>query len=397
MDTPALPHRILAALTAAALLALAPPRAPAAENAGTLPAEAEAPFTVQRVATFDGPWAIAFLPDGRILLTEKEGRMRIVAQDGRSQPIAGVPEVYARGQTGLHHVAVSPGFARDRTIYFTFIEPAPPRGGALALARARLAESPDGARLDGLQILWRQRQPARSGHPGGRIAFAPDGRHLFLTVGERQESDTAQDPDQGRGKILRMNPDGSVPADNPMAAAGGIRALTWTTGHRNSYGLAFAPDGTLWEHEMGPRGGDEFNRIEPGRNYGWPLVSNGDNYSGLPIPRHGAHPEFQAPALYWTPVIAPAGMAFYEGALFPGWRGSALIGGLVAEGLVRVAVDARGGARQAGRWSLGERIRDVAVAPDGAIWLIEDGRDGGLLRLVPKGQPEAPAAPGLTR
>uniref|UniRef100_UPI0033424E64 PQQ-dependent sugar dehydrogenase n=1 Tax=Castellaniella defragrans TaxID=75697 RepID=UPI0033424E64 len=384
MNPPASRYRRLAALVAAAMLALSAPRiAAAAENAGALPAKADTPFTIQRIATFDEPWAIAFLPDGRLLVTEKAGRLRIATQAGAVHPIDGVPDVQARGQTGLHDIAVSPHFAQDRTLYFTFVAPAR-GGGALTLARARLDESAAGAHLQGLQILWRQEPAGGRGHPGSRIAFAPDGQHLFLTVGERQDSDTAQDPDQARGKVLRINLDGSVPADNPAADAGGIQALTWTTGHRNPYGLAFAPDGRLWEHEMGPRGGDELNLIEPGRNYGWPLVSNGKHYSGLPIPRHDTRPEFQGPVLYWTPVIAPAGLAFYQGGLFPEWNGSALIGGLVAKGLVRITIDGAGHARQADRWTLGERIRDVAVAPDGAIWVIEDGRGGGLLRLAPK-------------
>ena len=385
MNAPALRHRRLAALAslaAAIVLALPAPPAGAAVNAGDLPADPHTPFAVQRVAAFDGPWAIAFLPDGRMLVTEKAGRLHIATQDGAVRSVSGVPEVHARGQTGLHDVAISPDFARDALVYFTYVAPAPD-GGALTLARARLEDSGTAAQLRDPQILWRQEPPGGRGHPGAQIAFAPDGRHLFLTVGERQDSDTAQDPDQARGKILRMRLDGSVPADNPMAGAGGVRALTWTTGHRNPYGLAFAPDGRLWEHEMGPRGGDELNLIEPGQNYGWPLVSNGRHYIGLPIPDHDTRPEFRAPVIYWTPVIAPAGLAFYRGDLFPGWQGSALIGGLVSTGLVRVEVDG-GSARQVGRWSLGARIRDVAVAADGAIWVIEDGSDGGLLRLTPK-------------
>lgn len=386
LHAPTPPRRRLiagAVLAAAFALAWPAPRAHAAsQNAGELTASAQLPFDVQRIAEFDGPWAIAFLPDGRLLVTEKAGRLHIATQDGRVQPVGGVPEVYSRGQTGLHDVAVSTRFQQDQTIYLSYV--APGDGGALTLVRARLEESAGTAHLQDLQTLWRQVPPGGRGHPGGHIALDPDGRHLFLTVGERQQSDTAQDPDQARGKILRMNLDGSVPTDNPMASAGGVRALTWSTGHRNPYGLAFAPDGRLWEHEMGPRGGDELNLVEPGANYGWPLVSNGRHYSGLPIPDHDTRPEFRAPALYWTPVIAPAGLVFYEGVLFPEWDGSALIGGLVARGLVRVVVDNQGNAMQVDRWSLGERIRDVAVAPDGALWVIEDGRNGGLLRLAPK-------------
>jgi glucose/arabinose dehydrogenase len=379
-----------AAFALSTLLALAPagacraaPENIASENAGTLPAHEDTPFAIQRVATFDRPWAIAFLPDGRLVLTEKAGRLFLVTRTGARTAIDGVPAAYDRGQNGLLDVAPSPDFARDHLLYFTRVAPED-GGGALVLARARLEESGGHARLRNPETLWRQQPASRGGQPGGIIAFAPDGKHLFLSVGDRMEPETAQDPDAARGKILRLNPDGSAPSDNPMAGQPGIRALTWSTGHRNPYGLAFAPDGALWEHEMGPRGGDELNRIRPGGNYGWPQVSNGDQYSGRPIPRHATRPEFDAPSLYWTPVIAPAGLAFYQGMPFPAWRGSALIGGLRAEGLVRVVFDANGHARQADRWPLGRRIRDVAVAPDGAVWVIEDGADAGLLRLTEK-------------
>lgn len=352
------------------------------QNAGANTPSPVQPFTLTSVATFEYPWAMALLPDGRMLVTEKPGRLYIVIQNGEKQEVAGVPDVYYRGQNGLLDVAVAPDFAHSRSIYFTFVEPVR-GGGALALARARLDESGGVARLADLALIWRQGRASRGGQPGGIIAFAPDARHLFLTVGDRQDPEMAQDPDLGHGKVLRLNLDGSTPPDNPMTAQGGVKAQTWTTGHRNPYGLAFAPDGRLWLHEMGPRGGDELNLIKPGRNYGWPVVSNGDNYSGLPIPRHSTRPEFEAPVLYWTPVIAPAGLAFYESGLFPAWRGSALIGGLVTKGLVRIVFDAQGGATEAERWALGHRIRDVAVASDGVVWLLEDSKEGRLLRLVP--------------
>ncbi len=380
MNRPTLRARLMLA----ALLALPLPTVQAApENAGPLPAHEITPFAIQRIATFDRPWAIAFLPDGRLIVTEKAGRMLLVTQAGAQTAIDGVPAVYDRGQNGLLDVAPSPDFERDRLLYFTRVAPED-GGGVLILARARLEESGGRAHLRNRETLWRQQPASRGGQPGGIIAFSPDGRHLFLTAGDRMEPETAQDPDAARGKILRMNPDGSTPPDNPMAGQPGIRALTWSTGHRNPYGLAFAPDGTLWEHEMGPRGGDELNRIRRGGNYGWPEVSNGDQYSGRPIPRHATRPEFDAPSLYWTPVIAPAGLTFYQGAVFPAWQGSALIGGLRSEGLVRVVFKADGAAHQADRWSLGRRIRDVAVAPDGAVWVIEDGADAGLLRLTAK-------------
>ncbi|HET8597487.1 MAG TPA: PQQ-dependent sugar dehydrogenase [Castellaniella sp.] len=388
MNRSALP----AALALATLLCLAAPGVqaasgnppdPAAGNAGGIAPDPGAPFAVRRVAAFDGPWAIAFLPDGRLLVTEKAGRLFLASQAGAKTPVSGIPPVYHRGQNGLLDVAPSPDFPQDRSLYFTFVAPES-GGGALVLARARLDESAGAARLRDLQTLWRQQPAGRGGQPGGIIAFSPDGQRIFLAVGDRMEPDTAQDPDAARGKILRLNRDGSAPDDNPMAGQAGVRALTWATGHRNPYGLAFAPDGRLWEHEMGPRGGDELNRILPGKNYGWPLVSNGDQYSGAPIPRHSTRPDFEAPRLYWNPVIAPAGLVFYQGSQFPAWRGSALIGGLRAEGLVRIEFGEDGSARQTDRWTLGRRIRDVAVGPDGAVWLIEDGSGAGLLRLTPR-------------
>lgn len=388
------PIRRLASWTLAALsTALAAPPVPAAPmgnriasvNAGATPDEASRPFTVQRIATFDNPWAIAFLPDGRLLITEKPGRMVITSRDGVRTRVDGVPKVYHRGQNGLLDIAVSPHFAQDATIFLTYVAPQD-GGGVLTLARARLRDASHEALLDDLRILWRQQPASRGGQPGGIITFPPDGQHLFLSVGDRMEPDSAQDPDAARGKILRLNLDGSAPADNPMAGQPGIRALTWTTGHRNPYGLAFAPDGQLWEDEMGPRGGDELNRIIRGGNYGWPAVSNGDQYDGTPIPRHSTRPEFEAPRVYWTPVIAPAGLAFYHGDQFPEWQGSALIGGLVSHGLVRIVFEPDGNARQADRWSLSARIRDVAVAPDGTVWVLEDGANAALLRLIPRGR-----------
>ncbi|MGV6873250.1 PQQ-dependent sugar dehydrogenase [Pseudochelatococcus sp. B33] len=351
-------------------------------NAGEYAYSTDRPFETSVVAEFDTPWAIAFLPDGRMVVTEKGGQMFVVSADGQKIAIAGVPAVAASGQNGLLHVAVSPDFANDRRIYFTFMEPGD-GGSGLALARSVLGVAGSSARLQDLEVIWRQLPKGGGGQPGGIIAFAPDGRHLFLTSGDRMRPDTAQDPDQALGKVLRLNLDGSTPADNPNAAAGAVRAQTWTSGHRNPYGLAFDGNGQLWLHEMGPRGGDELNLIVAGENYGWPIVSNGDNYNGTPIPRHSTRPEFTPPVLYWTPVIAPAGLAFYQGDLFPDWRGSALIGGLASTAIVRVSFDRQGGADEADRWDMGSRIRDVAVAPDGSVWAIEDANPGALMRLTP--------------
>lgn len=352
-------------------------------NAGGRKAEASAPFTATSVAEFDTPWAIAFLPDGRLLLTEKGGKIFIVTQSGDKTAVDGVPEVAFSGQNGLLDIAPAPDFEKGKAVYFSYNEPAK-NGSSVVLVRAVLDEGDGKAALQDKTTIWKQDAAARGGQPGGIIAFEPDGKHLFLSVGDRMLPATAQDEEAPMGKILRMNLDGSVPKDNPHADAGGVRALTWSTGHRNPYGLAFGSDGKLWEHEMGPRGGDEFNLIKPGLNYGWPVVSNGDNYSGRPIPRHSTRPEFEPPLVYWTPVIAPAGLAFYEGDMFPEWRGSALIGGLSVMSLVRVVIDKDGKVDEAERFEMENRVRDVAVGPDGAIWLIEDDNPGRLLKLTPK-------------
>ncbi|MGO4335324.1 PQQ-dependent sugar dehydrogenase [Labrys sp. KB_33_2] len=374
--------RITLAATIIGSAAALPSLARAEVNAATSPASASRPFKATTIARFDTPWAIAFLPDGRMLVTEKGGRLFLVTPAGAKTEVAGVPRAQVGGQNGLLDIAASPGFARDGLVYLSYVEPSS-GGGTLALARAKLTEADGKARLSDLDVIWRASPKGGGGQPGGIIAFDPDGRHLFLSSGDRMEPETAQNADSNLGKILRLNLDGSAPADNPMAAQGGVRAQIWSLGHRNPYGLAFAPDGSLWENEMGPRGGDELNLIRRGLNYGWPVVSNGDNYSGVPIPRHRTRPEFEAPVVYWTPIIAPAGLAFYSGKLFPQWRGSAFIGALGGEALVRIAFDGKNGARQADRWDMGARIRDVAVDRDGALWLIEDDSDGRLLRLTP--------------
>ncbi|MER8579594.1 PQQ-dependent sugar dehydrogenase [Mesorhizobium sp. M1423] len=351
-------------------------------NAGDRAASPTLPFATQAVAEFDTPWAIGFLPDGRMLVTEKPGRIFLVTQQGEKIELDNVPEVVASGQNGMLDIAPAPDFETSSAVYFTYVEP-DTGGSRLALSRAILAVSDNGAALTGATVIWRQTPGGGGGQPGGIIAFDPAGTHLFLSVGERMRPDTAQDPEQARGKVLRLNLDGRTPSDNPLVAQGGVQAQTWTTGHRNPYGLAFAADRRLWQHEMGPRGGDELNLIEQGQNYGWPVVSNGDEYSGAEIPDHNTRPEFAAPAIYWNPVISPAGLAFYNGAMFPQWQGSALIGGLSVRSLIRIAFDAEGRPDEAERWNMGARIRDVAVAPDGAIWIIEDANPGSLRRLTP--------------
>lgn len=329
-------------------------------NAGERAPDPNPPFDSQTIAQFDTPWALAFLPDGRMLVTEKPGALYLVTQGGQKTRLAGVPDVDAAGQNGLLDVAIAPDFAQSRTFYLTYVA-----DGRLTLARARLGEG----QIDDLAVLWRQNPAGGRGQPGGIIAFDPQGQHMFLSVGDRMQPETAQDPTSARGKVLRFDLAFAAPE-------------TWTSGHRNPYGLAFDPAGRLWLHEMGPRGGDEFNLIVQGANYGWPIVSNGDNYNGAPIPDHATRPEFAAPALYWTPVIAPAGLIFYKGDLFADWQGSALIGALAGQALVQVTLGPNGTADQAARWDMNARIRDLAEAPDGALWLIEDA--GALRRLIPK-------------
>ncbi|MCC7417414.1 MAG: PQQ-dependent sugar dehydrogenase [Acidobacteria bacterium] len=397
-----------------ALMAL-PALAQAQINAGTQRAESTQPFTVTQVATFNLPWRIAFLPDGRMIVTEKVGPVWLVTPQGAKTPIANVPPVLWQGQGGMLGVFLSPRYATDRSVYLTYSEPGDD-GSSLALARARLAIGADTASLEDLRVIWRDGMRGRGGQFGAAVAFSPDGQYLFLAVGERQRMTPAQDPNQPLGKILRLTLDGKPAPGNPMAGktgAGSVPVInpprdteaaktapvvrtyvypgpnltpaeTWTTGHRTPYGLAFAPDGRLWEIEHGPRGGDELNLIEPGKNYGWPLVSYATNYNGVPIASPDTRPDLAKPVIYWTPVIAPGNFVFYSGAMFPQWQGSALIGSLASMTLVRVTFDGKGGAAPAERWSVGHRIRDVAVAPDGALWMIEDANPGGLFRVTPK-------------
>ena len=400
---------------AALILALLPAGASAQINAGVKPPESSLPFTLTQVATFNLPWRIAFLPDGRMLITEKVGPVWLVTQQGEKTPVANVPAVLSQGQGGMLGVFISPRYATDHDVYLTYSEPGD-GGSSLALARARLSIAEGSASLDGLQVLWRDMPKGRGGQFGAQIAFSPDGQFLFLAVGDRQRMTPAQDPDQALGKILRLTLDGTPAPGNPMAGTTGAASVpliapprdtelaktapvvstytfqepnlapsaTWTTGHRTPYGLAFAPDGRLWELEHGPRGGDELNLIEPGKNYGWPLVSYGVNYNRVPIPDPETRPDLTKPVIYWTPVIAPGNLTFYTGAMFPQWQGSALIGGMETQTLSRITFDGKGGATPAERWSVGHRIRDVAVGPDGALWLLEDANPGGLFRVTVK-------------
>src|SRR5690606_22490992 len=345
-------------------------------------------FTVTEVARFKAPWAMTFLPDGRLLVTEMAGALRLFdPASGATGDVEGVPAVAHGGQGGLGDVVLHPRFADNGLVYLSYSEPGDAGTAGAAVARARLVTQGDGGRLEQLQVIWRQ-QPKVSGqgHFGQRIAFDADGK-LWITSSERQKFDPAQDMGGNIGKIVRLEDDGGVPADNPFADQGGTAAQVWSLGHRNMLGLAFDGQGRLWVHEMGPKGGDELNLVERGANYGYPLVSNGDHYDGRPIPDHDTRPEFRAPAVTWNPVISPAGFVIYDGARFPAWQGSGLIGGLSSKALVRVAFDGTA-AREAERFDMGRRSREVERGPDGAVWLLEDGvRDGKgwLRRLDPAG------------
>jgi glucose/arabinose dehydrogenase len=346
------------------------------------------PFTAMPFAEFEEPWAMTFLPDGRLLITEKTGHLKLFdIGTKRTGDISGVPAVDHGGQGGLGDVVLHPQFASNGLAYLSYAEAGDgdTRGGVVARGKLTLDANGGGA-LSDVKVIWRQvPKVSGRGHYGHRIAFSPDGKYLFVSSGERQKFDPAQDMKSNLGKIVRLNDDGSVPADNPFADQGEIAAQVWTLGHRNVLGIAFDAQGRMWEHEMGPAGGDEVNLIVRGDNYGYPVVSNGDHYDGRPIPDHDTRPEFHAPATSWNPVISPAGLVIYSGDLFPDWKGDLLIGGLSSQALIDVQIDGDS-AREAARYEMGARIREVEQGPDGAVWLLEDGRNGGggrLLKLTP--------------
>jgi len=417
-------HLVIAGL----FLAMASSGVSAQVNAGEQKSDLNLPFTVTQTTTLSLPWKIAFLPDGRMLITEKVGGLWLVTQQGTKTPVANVPAVLWNGQGGMLGVYLSPHYAKDHNVYLTYSEPGD-GGSSLALARAQLKIGNDAASLEGLQVIWRDSERGEGGQFGAEVAFSPDGKSLFLSSGDRQRMTPAQDPNSPLGKILRLTLDGKPAPGNPMAGKTGAATVpvidppsdtekaktapvvrtytfpgpnltpaeTWATGFRTPYGVAFAPDGRLWELEHGPRGGDELNLIEPGKNYGWPLVSYGFNYNGVPIPSPDTRPDLAKPVIYWVPVIAPGNLMFYKGAMFPQWNGSAFASGLASMALIRITFDGKGGAQAAERWDMGRRVRDVEVAPDGALWMIEDAKPGGLFRLTPLGMAvSVPAAQPAT-
>lgn len=347
------------------------------------PVPSAKPFVAVEVAAFAEPWAMSFLPDGRLLVTEKKGVLRLLAIGGKTGTVSGVPKVAYGGQGGFGDVVLHPQFETNRLVYLSYAEPGDGGKSGAAVARAKLVDDDEGGgRLDDLEVIWRQvPKVSGNGHYGHRILFGRDGK-LWISSSERQMFDPAQDMKSNLGKIVRLDDDGSVPADNPFAKDGGVTAQIWSLGHRNVLGMAFDAQDRLWEVEMGPKGGDELDLVVRGANYGYPIVSNGDHYDGRPIPDHSTRPEFAAPKITWTPVISPSSLIIYSGSRFPDWNGNGLIGGLSSESLVRVAFDGDN-AREVARYDMGARIRGVAQGPDGSVWLIEDGRGGRLLRLDP--------------
>ncbi len=346
-------------------------------------AMAEPPFALTQVAVFNEPWAMAFLPDGRALVTEKAGRLKLWREGEAAVDVSGTPAVSFAGQGGLGDVVLHPDFANSRLVYLSWAEAEGDVKGAV-VGRAKLIEGRSGVRLEGLTIIWRQSPKVPgNGHFGHRIAFGPDGK-LYISSGERQKFDPAQDLSMNLGKVVRLNDDGSVPADNPMAIKGGVTAQIYAYGIRNPLGLAFDAQGRLWEVEMGPRHGDELNLVTPGANFGYPLASNGTHYDGRDIPDHAPGDGFVAPKVFWVPAISPGSLMVYRGAAFPNWKGDAFIGALGGKALVRVDLDGDQ-ATKADHWPMDNRIREVDQSPDGHIWLLEDGANGRLLKLSPKG------------
>ena len=336
------------------------------------------------------PWAVAFLPAGRFLVTERPGRMRIVQANGSvNPPLQGVPEVAAGGQGGMLDVITDSDYARNRTLYFCYAEPGPGRTNSTALARARL--SADGRSLEQVRVLFSQKPKyASSAHFGCRIverkvAGKPDGT-LFLTLGDRySRRDDAQTLDNHHGKIVRIGKDGSVPRDNPFVGKAGALPEIWSYGHRNVQGATLAPDGTLWAHEHGPQGGDEINLPQPGRNYGWPVITYGKEYSGATIGRGLRKQDgMEQPLYYWNPSIAPSGMAFVTSERYPGWKGDLMVAALKFQYLARLQVrDGKVVAEHKLLPDVGERLRDVRQGPDGWLYLVTDNSDGKLLRVKP--------------
>ena len=371
-------------------------------------ADNELPFDVEEITRFDEPWAMAFLPDGRLLVSEKKGRLKIVGQDGSLLGIVGgLPDVDYGGQGGFGDIVLHPEFENNGLVYVSYAEGGIGGTRGAAVARGRLSPGERSTSLADVEVIWRQYPKLLgAGHYGHRIAFDADG-YLWISSGDRQKFTPSQDMQSNVGKLVRLHDDGSVPDDNPfvdyhevdaLVSRGGVYGQIWSVGHRNPLGLAFDVDGQLWEIEMGPAGGDELNRIVRGGNYGYPLVSNGQHYDGRDIPDHDTNPDFIAPAVWWVPAISPGHLMSYTGELFTDWHGDLFAAGLSSQAIIRIEIDGDG-AHEAERFEMGSRIRSIVQGPDGALWVLQDERDpaksqsrddenrgnqGRLLKLTPR-------------
>ena len=364
-------------------------------HAKTITGTSGSKIEVTELETFDGAWAMTMLPDGRMLVTEQSGTLWLLGRDGKKLgKIGNLPSVTERNQGGMGDIILDPDYADNKRVFISYVE----RDGkdnslsGAVVDRAILRLSARGGSLVQRERVWTQSPKVTgNGHYGHRLAFSPEnakdgGGFLYITSGERQKFTPAQNMDMNLGKVVRVNADGTIPDDNPFVGAGGVTEEIWTLGHRNPLGIDFDAQGRLWVHEMGPKDGDELNHIVRSSNYGYPVVSNGDHYSGVKIPDHDTNPVFKAPAEFWVPTIAPAGFTIYDGSQFSDWQGDGFIGGLRSEALIRVEFEEgnRGpAAKEAERFDMGHRIREVETGLDGAIYVLED-NDGHLLRITPK-------------
>ena len=338
------------------------------------------------VSQFNSPWAMSFINNDNLLVTTKAGKLWLVSTSGEPSLVSGVPKVFIGGQGGLGDVVIHPNFIKNRLVYISYINSDNAGETRYASVIRGTLENSDKPQLNNIETIWKQTPPqAGKGHFSHRIAFGLDRTQhtgkIFITSGDRQEQTPAQQWDKALGKIIRLNEDGTIPTDNPFQDKGDLAKTFWTVGHRNALGIAFAKNGQLWAHEMGPRHGDELNLIVAGKNYGWPIVSEGNHYSGAKIPVHGTRPEFMAPKLYWVPTVAPSGLIFYEGDEFSEWKGNAFIGGLKSKALVRIGFN-NGVPFEAERFSWSKRVREVEIDHDGAIWVLEDGPSGRLIKFT---------------
>ncbi len=337
------------------------------------------------IATFDKPWALSFIDNDAMLITTKDGTLWLIDTSGFKKSVGNVPKVSFGGQGGLGDVIIHPKFRENHLIYISYVSSENlglTKFAKVIRAKLNISDTPI---LTNITEIWRQ-TPATTGngHFSHKIVFGPAGsdyeRDIFISSGDRQKKNPAQSWETNLGKIIRLKEDGKLPKDNPFQNNGSLAKSFWTLGHRNALGIAFNKSGQLWSTEMGPKDGDELNLIQRGANYGWPIVSEGNHYSGIKIPSHKIYPEFQAPELFWVPTIAPSGLGFYEGAEFPTWNGNALIGGLRSRALIRIAFN-NGKPEEVERFSWSKRVRDIEVSKDGLIWVIEDGDLAHLIKF----------------